>query len=240
MSSTYGNNMVRDGLIIYCDADNIRSTAIPGTSPGSYDWYDISRTFGARHDIYWNDQATYNSGGYWTFNGSSNNGSILRNTAYLSPADFDPWIYEQTLWIVMKHSTPSQRTNPWNHAYGGMGTMTLETSNYINYYYGTNGGDSTPYSSSTSPDLTTGVWNSICVTRDTSYITWYINGVQDTPDANVYGVLTNTTGDITIGYGYTAYYLAADLAMVMAWNKAISQAEHDQVFDKIIAPRFGL
>lgn len=190
-------------------------------------WYDISGnnnncTFG-------NLPTTYS--GYYTFNGTSNYGTVVNNsTLNFSSA--------QTLQIVMRHTYTSGRKNPWNQAYAGYGTWTHENGNDISQYFGNGGGDNSPYIGVSSASTPRSVWNVMCATRDTSNFKWYLNGSLSSTTANPYGTLATTAANITIGNGYAGYW-QGDMAMVTAYTRALSESEVLQNFNAIRG-RYGI
>ena len=76
----------------------------------------------------------------------------------------------------MKNQSPSSaRRNPYNQAYAGGGTITHENDSVFNYYFGTGGGDNSPYQGFTS-SFTVGVGETamICLTRDASNVSFVV------------------------------------------------------------------
>jgi hypothetical protein len=108
----------------------------------------------------------------------------------------------------------STRRNPYNQAYGGPGTWTLEGNvgnpGQINYYFGTTGGNSGPYtyirsSIIGSANETVHVTSIRDQTKNTS--AWYINGSLDVTDnAGGYSSTANGTSPIILGDGYAGTY----------------------------------
>lgn len=222
MATIYSPNVVTNGLVLALDAANPRSYPGSGTS-----WFDLS---GNGNTCSWNATPTFNTT-HFTFNGSSHYGTITNN-ASLNFAN------EQTLLIVMRHSYTSGRRNPWNQAYGGYGTWTHEQGNYINYYYGNAGSNAEPYVGRTSATTSRNVWNFMCTTRNTSQSNWYINTTNTETFNHSYGTLTTTNANITIGAGYAGYW-QGDMAMVLAYTRALSATEISQNFN-VIRARFGV
>jgi hypothetical protein len=140
----------------------------------------------------------------------------------------------------MKNQSPSSaRRNPYNQAYAGAGTITHESDTNFNYYYGTQGGNGTPYTSHTSPfSVVVGETAMICITRNTSQSAWYKNGVLGTAQSNPYGVIVTGTLDITIGSGYAGYF-GGSIYVVQVYNRALSAAEVTQNFNAL-RTRYGL
>jgi hypothetical protein len=207
-------------LVLALDAGNPRSYPGSGTT-----WFDIS---GNGKNCSWNSTPTFNTT-HFTFNGSSNFGTI-------SNINFS---VEQTILIIMRHSYTSGRRNPWDQAYGGYGTWTHEQGNNINYYYGDAGANTTPYVGRNSGTTSRNVWNFMCTTRNTSQSRWY-NGITNTDTFNhSYGTLTSTSANIRIGLGYTGVYWQGDMAMILAYTRALSADEVSQNYNALKG-RFGL
>jgi|694.fasta_scaffold01731_17 hypothetical protein len=190
-------------------------------------WYDIS---GNKNNCTFLDLPSANTG-YYTFNGTSNYGSITNNSTL-------NFASAQTLQIVMRHTYTVGRRNPWNQAYAGYGTWTHEQGENISQYFGNGGGDNTPYIGVTSPNTPRSVWNVMCATRSTSEFKWFINGSLSSTTANPYGTLANTSANILIGNGYAGYW-QGDMSMVTAYTRALTDSEVAQNFNAIRG-RFGI
>jgi hypothetical protein len=190
-------------------------------------WYDVSGN--NNNCTFYNLPTTYS--GYYTFNGSSNYGTVINNsTLNFSSA--------QTLQIVMRHSYTSGRKNPWDQAYAGYGTWTHEQGDSISQYFGNGGANNEPYIDVSSATTPRNVWSVMCAVRSTSTFNWYINGVLSATTANPYGVLANTAANITIGNGYAGYW-QGDMAMVTAYTRALSANEVLQNFNALRG-RYGI
>ena len=82
----------------------------------------------------------------------------------------------QTICLWLRPDVLNKRQNPYAKAYGGEGTWTLEMNGTINYYYGSAGRNSSPYSSyAMSKALKVGQWAHVAVVRDlkSREVTWY-------------------------------------------------------------------
>jgi len=223
MGTFYSSSIVRDSVILL-DAKNPKSYSGSGSV-----WYDIS---GNGNNCNFNNTPTWNSSGYFSFNGSTNYGTITNSsTLNFSGA--------QTVLIVMNHSNTSGRPNPWNQSYGGSGTWTHESGSYFNYYYGNAGTDGSPYTSLGSGSTPTGTWYGMCSVRDGSSVAWYQNDILQSSGSNPYGVLAQDTRNITIGLGYTGNYWAGNIALIIAYAKALAPAEILQNYSAYRG-RFGL
>ena len=218
MTINYNPSIITSGLVMCLDAKNPRS--YPGS--GSV-WYDAS---GNGYNCVFGSTPTWNSSGWFTFNGSSNYGTITNSPTI-------NWASAQTVLIVMNHTNTDNRRNVWNQAYGGYGTWTHEGGNYFNYYYGNAGADTTPYTALTGGSTPTNTWYSMCITRSTSTVTWYQNTTVQSSMGNPYGTLANTTANITIGLGYTGVYWAGNISMILAYTRTLSSDEVEQNFNAL-------
>ena len=116
---------------------------------------------------------------------------------------------DQSISMWLYPTSFSTRRNPWNKAYGGEGTITQETNGTLNFYWGTNGGDSHPYQGVNSGvSLNLNQWNHIVLVRDLghSQIRWYINGVVTRKATAAYSASAPTDQPIIVGNGYTSPY----------------------------------
>jgi len=113
-----------------------------------------------------------------------------------------------SFWIYSNNVASPARQNPFNQAYGGWGTMTLETTGVISWFFGSNGGDNSPYGSqpSSASTVTAGSWIYITSVRNPSGYTysWYKNGDYLTGSTYpaTYPVIADHT--FTIGDGYVS------------------------------------
>ena len=217
-----GPKIITDGLVLSLDAGNIKSYPTSGNT-----WFDLS---GNGNNCVFNNSPTW-SNGIFSFNGTSNFGTITNN----STLDFSS---EQTILIVMRHTFTTGRRNPWDQAYGGYGTWTHEQGGNINYFYGDSGTNSTPYVGRNSGTTVSGVWNFMCSTRNTIQSKWY-NGITNTETfVHPYGVLTTTTANIRIGLGYAGYW-EGDMGMILTYTRELSPIEIIQNYNAI-SSRFGV
>jgi hypothetical protein len=178
---------------------------------------------------------TYNNNNTFAF--SSGNITVPYST------DFD-FSKQQTIIMWMKPGTGSNsaRRNPYNQAYGGSGTITHEVGQGFNYYFGTNGGNSTPYvGKSSSFTVAPNEIAFVAFTRnqDTNTVSFYKNGVlTNTTDAGGYASTANGNSPILIGTGYTTNFIG-ELPVVTVYNKELSPSEIKQNFNALRG-RFGI
>ena len=214
-----------------------RVDVIDGTEPSIDDlidnagntWYDMSGR--NNHSSMFYGPSFSTTPGYFTLDGVSQYGSVINN-ATLNFAS------EQTITLIMRHNFTSGRRNPWNQAYGGYGTLTHEAGANINYYYGDAGVNAQPYTALNSGTTNSNVWNILTVTRNTSTVTWYQNGVQTNTMANPYADLTTTAANILIGTGYAGYW-QGDMSRIMAHTRALTSTEVLQNFE-FLRSTYGL
>jgi hypothetical protein len=170
---------------------------------------------------------TYASDGTFSFNGTSNSLTIPFNASKFT------FNSEQTIIIWMKNQSPSSaRRNPYDQAYGGAGTITHENDTAFNYYFGTAGSNTSPYTNlSSSFGVVIGELAMICVTRNASTVSWYKNGVFSNSMVNPYGASVVTgTNNITIGSGYAGAF-GGNIYTVQLYNRALSAAEVKQNYN---------
>ena len=209
--------LVTSGLTLRLDAGDVRS--YPGT--GSI-WYDIS---GYNNNCSWGSTPGFDYRGFFRFDGSANFGTITMNNSLNTNA-------ECTLMMVLRHNYNSGRRNPWNQAYAGFGTWTHEQGDSMSWYFGDGGGDNSPYIGPSSPTTPRGVWNVYATVRNPSNYQWYFNGVGQGSNSHSYGILTDSTGNITIGNGYAGYW-QGDMAMVLLYRRALTASEILQNYNTI-------
>ena len=221
-------SIVTDGLILNLDAGFVSS--YPRTSTT---WYDLSGS-GNNATLFNSLNSNWNSGGYFDFDGIDDYASISYNSSMAA------WATAQTIIFWEYHTfQDGTRRNFWNQAYGGAGTWTHEGGYNINYYYGNAASDNSPYTSINSSTTLPNRWNMLVTTRNTSQVNWYVNNTNVGSASNLYGTLANTTSNITIGNGYTGTPWAGRIAIIQAYNKALTAAEVSQNFNAQKG-RFGL
>lgn len=223
MALIHSPNVPRTNLSLFFDPANIKSYPGSGTT-----MFDLSGN-GNNGTI---SGSPVFSNGVMTYDGTDDQIVVTANQNSL---DFSS---DQTVIIWMYHTFTSGRRNPYNQAYGGYGTWTHESGANINLYYGNAGGNTTPYTSRNSGTTSTGVWNMMATTRNTSTVKWYKNGVEINSAANAYGVLATTTGPIVFGNGYAGRWIG-DMGPMMLYKRALSGSEIFDIFSAYRG-RFGL
>jgi hypothetical protein len=113
----------------------------------------------------------------------------------------------ETIEMWLQATNLSQRRNPFNKAYGGEGTMTIETSGIINFFYGTSGADSGTFQTFGTPagTVTANKWIHLALVRDLVVprtLRWYVNGVQVAFATASYAAATASANTLRLGKGY--------------------------------------
>lgn len=142
-----------------------------------------------------------------------------------------------SFWINSTNYASPGRQNPINQAYGGWGTMTLESNGTINWYFGSNGGDASPYGGYNSGTVAVnGSWINIVGVRNPDGYTysWYKNGDFLTGNTypSTYPLIANQSLIIGDGYvnpinGKLDEVRVAKFAQTAAWIAATYQSETD-------------
>jgi hypothetical protein len=174
------------------------------------------------------------------------NGAVwLDNNAYLTvPYNAETMDFRlgQTILAWMRPKDSTGRRNLYDQAYGGSGTWTHEPNGNMSWYFGTNGGNASPYVGRGSPfQIGTEETAFVCCTRDQTRneTKWYKNGVlEGTGDAGSYAATVNSGANIRIGLGYAGYW-RGHLHMMMVFNRPLSEIEVKRIYDTT-KHRFGM
>ena len=140
---------------------------------------------------------------------------------------------------IMPNESDVNRRNPYNHEYGGYGTITHEPAGDFNYFHGISGGNGQLYQGTNS--IFTVAQNEktiISISRGASNVKWYKNGVLQNTVQNNYPVAVNSIPTAEIGYGYAGAY-SGDIYFLMMYNRQLSDSEVTQNFNALRS-RYGL
>lgn len=165
------------------------------------------------------------------------NGSSFITLPYSAAMNFNS---NQTIgmWIKPTDTTDARR-NPYNQAYAGGGTITFETTRNFNYYWGTGGGDNSPYTSITSSfTVARNETAHIMLVRSPTTVSWYKNGVLSNSVANSYATTTTGTSPIIIGSGYAGAFIGY-IYSFKVYSQALTDAQVRQNFNALRG-RFGI
>jgi len=110
-----------------------------------------------------------------------------------------------SFWINSNSYSSPGRQNPFDQAYGGWGTMTLETSSSISWYFGNNGGNGASYiGAGSGAAISNNQWVYMTAVRNPNGYTykWYKNGayLSGGTYSSTYPVINDRI--FTIGDGY--------------------------------------
>jgi len=129
--------------------------------------------------------------------------------------------YTIEMWV--KPSNFGSRRNPYAKAYGGEGTITIETNRKISYYYGQGGGNNGPYQGFNTGKavLNTNIWTHVALVRDLSNLKlyWYIDGQLVNSVVANFTTATASNLNAIIGDGYTNNF-EGNIDNVRIWNVA--------------------
>ena len=215
MAPNYGPKIPRDNLSLFFDPANSKS--YPGSGSTIF---DLS---GNGNNGVLGGAPTFTNG-YMTYDGTDDQITVTSNQTSLN------FTSEQTIIIWMYHTFTDGRRNPYDQAYGGYGTWTHEAGSNINYYYGTAGSNTTPYTQRNSGTTNRSEWQMMAITRNTTTINWFRNGTLANANGNAYGDTGTTTADIRFGNGYAGRWVG-DMGPMMLYNRAISENEMKQIYD---------
>jgi hypothetical protein len=141
---------------------------------------------------------------------------------------------DQTIMMWLFPTNLSRRENPWNKAYGGEGTITQEPNGALSYFWGTNGGNSTPYQGfgTNIGTVSLNTWTHIAFVRDITggQLRFYRNGVLTNWDPTAYAAAAKTTASTLIGAGYTNTY-SGRISDVRQYATALSQADIQEIYE---------
>ncbi len=136
----------------------------------------------------------------------------------------------QTISMWVKPTAIGTRCNPFNKAYGGEGTITLETNGTLTYYWGTAGANGTPYQGFSSNALSSNNWNYVSLVRDitNNKLTWYINGKVNSSGTPSYSQATASTANLILGSGYAGSFTGyIDEVKIYPYARTADQVKQD-------------
>ena len=140
-------------------------------------------------------------------------------------------IGSQTICMWINPANLSARQNPINKAYGGEGTWTLEPGGTINYWYGSSGGDSSPYNGyNMSKPLKPGEWVHVAVVRNlkTKKVIWYRDGKPVYVGTAAHKPRASKN-DLWIGRGYDGNFQGL-LDEIALFSRALSPKEIAEIY----------
>ncbi|HOK03663.1 MAG TPA: LamG domain-containing protein [Victivallales bacterium] len=136
-----------------------------------------------------------------------------------------------TLAMWLKTEEDNRRRNPYNKSYGAEGTITIETDNSVNFYFGSSGTDAGPYTSINCPNaVINGKWSHIAIVRDSSRrnVSIYLNGEKKAEKVYDF-VVKSSEKDILIGSGYAGAFKGQIDDFILV-NRALTDKEIRRMF----------
>lgn len=229
---SYHNNprIVTDGLVLCLDANAKRSYSGSGST-----WYDLT-TNGNNATIV---NATYNSNGYFTFDGTGDYMTCTTATGWTSLNDMCAFVVARPTTISRRHYLFDSRYSGSNLGFG----LGLDSDNSpFHFAQDSNGYDeaTSPTTFSTNNFFIFGLFrqgNSIQI-LDSDSVTKITPSIR----SNTLGTGVLTPGGYTIGMWNginDVYTWVGDIAAVWVYNKVLSQAECTQNYNAMKS-RFGL
>ena len=239
-----GENIVRDGLVLYLDAKYSYPGAT-GTNPDVYTWYDMSGNE--------NHGELKNGVGYSASNGGSLSFDGTDDFVSFNTSSFPSGATSFSVNCFIKWSGNGTFTNDIIFSYGRDGsnndvTVWVNNSGFAELQFGS---DTGKVSSTTL--ISTGTWYNICATYDKTQTKIYLNSVLEGTtnyssgniilDNNVNGN-TGAIGAKISGYGNVASpqrygTFNGNIPLVQLYNRALSAAEISQNFNETRS-RYGI
>ena len=130
----------------------------------------------------------------------------------------------QTIAFWINPTVLNARRNPFNKSYVAEGTMTLEVSGSINYFYGIVG---KPYTSiALTEPLVAKQWAHVALVRDLTAqrIMWYKNGKLDNDRPAPFPSAATSSDPVLIGKGYTNPFIG-QMDDIGVWPRALTAQE---------------
>lgn len=218
MAVNYGTSIVTDGLLMLADAANTRSYPGSGTS-----WTDLSgngNTFALT-----GTPPSYNAGGYFTFNGSTQSTSIASFAPTVSAYSMICWIYSAAF---QNSFTGIFAARSGGNAYG-LGCTFGPVSGVTNQL-GYSWAALTTYSWSSGLIIPNSQWSMVAISTTTTSATLYLNNNSAT---NSHAATSFTFPGIALGYDSAVgtRYFNGNISSAMVYNRALSSTEIQQNYN---------
>ena len=233
-----GENIVRDGLVLYLDAKYSYPGAT-GTNPDVYTWYDMSGN--ENHgELIGGVGYSASNGGSLSFDGvdgyisTTFNPNLDNSRTYT----YEVWFKDDSLGGFVSNTAIISN-------YGPNGTtpyslLHIQTDGYLRFRErNTNsvGADIVPSNTA----INVGVWNHIIATADSTSLKLYINGVKDSNSGVLRPGGSITSGqNLVIGGNHLSRFQSAQMAVAKVYlDKSFTDAEVLQNFDATRS-RYGI
>lgn len=211
------------GLVLCLDALN------PKSYPGSGSmWFDISG-----NNTHFNlvNSPTYDSSGYFTFNGTNQQiSSITTFPLQLINTDFTVRIIFYTTSTNSNDGLLLWGSGPYN---GGTGVEIRKRGTAYLEFSVNDGVGGTPGIRTYAGGNQTNVWTDFCITyKTTTESKWYVNGVYGVTTGYATETTQTNTNTMVIGRGTDSYW-PGRIAFISFYNRVLSDIEVKQNFMSI-------
>lgn len=224
MALAHSPSIPTNGLMLYLDAANLKSYPGSGST-----WTDMinAKAFSAT------GSPTYNSAGYFTFNGS---------TDYFSNSTLSSFALDLSTTLYVTYPTYAvsggQKVNiSYRSGSGGQLYIGTQSGSIFSYY------DSLSTSGYVVGAVTTNAWNVCAVVTDSvnGTMSHYVNGILGGTAGSRTGFSTATKPALFIGYdpGGTNEYFQGRISQVMTYNRVLTAEEILQIFNAMRG-RYGI
>ena len=230
-----GENIVRDGLVLYLDAKYSYPGAT-GTNPDTYTWYDLS---GYENQGELIGGVGYNAanGGSLVFDGSNQYATVTNGMNFLigtSSVTFSAWIY--------RSSAPAYWAGIISNKVNVTEGICLLVNPDSKVFWQYDGGVSGVYAIEGGQSLSTNVWYNIVGVYDNIGLKTYVNGSLN-DSANDAGKSISSSGNMNITIGaqdsVSGGPFPGRIANTSIYNRALSAAEVSQNYEALKG-RYGL
>lgn len=228
-----GENIVRDGLVLYLDAKYSYPGAT-GTNPDVYTWYDMSGNEN-NGELKSGIPYTTNGQGSFTFNASS----YYIETERIKISDSKNFTVEI---FVNPETTQNSYANilDYDHSNGGFTIQqSAASTNYfgIGYQYSSVG---PLYYTSTPILIIAGQWNHLVFTKNDDQIIGYLNGQKQFENIGNINVVNLFDRIAHIGKWVSgSRFFYGKISIARMYNRALSASEVSQNFEALRS-RFGI
>lgn len=236
-----GENIVRDGLVLYLDAKYSYPGA-SGTNPDVYTWYDLS---GNENHGELKNGVGYSpvGGGSLVFDGVNDTVIVGSKDPNLNPAQvtISVWLNRSSAINYSHFAGIPVSNNSWSPPYMSYGLEFISTSDNVSFVVGFQNSEFA-YTTAENTGLTgVGSWVNVTGTYDENYRKIYINGNLITSIADNRKLAT-ASGNFTLGaenYTQTNFPLNGKIPVTLVYNRALTAQEVLQNFNATKS-RFGL
>jgi hypothetical protein len=236
-----GENIVRDGLVLYLDA-KYSYPGSTGTNPDVYTWYDLS---GNENHGELKNGVSYSgtNGGSLVFDGVNDTVVVGSKDSKLNPPQvtISVWLNRTSAINYSHFAGVPVSNNSWSPPYMTYGLEFISTGDNVSFVVGFNNNE-WAYTTAENTGLTgIGTWVNVTGTYDENYRKIYVNGNLITSIADNRKLAT-ASGNFTLGaenYTQTNYPFNGKIPVCLVYNRALTASEVLQNYNAHKG-RFGL